>query len=217
MVVVTIISLRPRASPFKSNDRVLIVTAHPDDECMFFGPTLCHLADRNIQAKVLCLSKGNFYGKGDQRTKELEAACKTYSAENECLNNFKDGPFMWPASKIQETVRSHVSKFRATCIVTFDQEGVSGHRNHISCSAIQPISNIRVLHLESVSILRKFTATIDLGVTFFAKKPYVVAGSLRSVKAMFCHRSQLEWFRFLYICFSRYMTINSYHPISSNK
>ena len=39
--------------------------------------------------------------KGDQRTKELEAACKTYSAENECLNNFKDGPFMWPASKIQ--------------------------------------------------------------------------------------------------------------------
>lgn len=88
MVVVTIISLRsvflesilestysfliscktrkrPRASPFKSNDRVLIVTAHPDDECMFFGPTLCHLADRNIQAKVLCLSKGNFYGKGN--------------------------------------------------------------------------------------------------------------------------------------------------------
>ena len=47
--------------------------------------------------------------------------------------------------------------------MTFDQEGVSGHRNHISCAAIQPISNIRVLHLESVSILRKFTATIDLG------------------------------------------------------
>ena len=55
---------RPRASPFKPNDRVLIVTAHPDDECMFFGPTLCHLADRDIQAKVLCLSTGNFYGKG---------------------------------------------------------------------------------------------------------------------------------------------------------
>ena len=49
------------------------MTAHPDDECMFFGPTLCHLADRNIQAKVLCLSTGNFYGKGkgcpDQSTK----------------------------------------------------------------------------------------------------------------------------------------------------
>ena len=70
---------RPRASPFKPNDRVLIVTAHPDDECMFFGPTLCHLADRNIQAKVLCLSTGNFYGKGDRRTKELEASCKTYA------------------------------------------------------------------------------------------------------------------------------------------
>ena len=55
---------RPRASPFKPNDRVLIVTAHPDDECMFFGPTLCHLADRDIKAKVLCLSTGNFYGKG---------------------------------------------------------------------------------------------------------------------------------------------------------
>ena len=50
--------------------------------------------------------------------------------------------------------------------MTFDKEGVSGHRNHISCSAIQPISNIRVLHLESVSILRKFTATIDLGQSY---------------------------------------------------
>ena len=37
-----------------------------------------------------------------------------------------------------------------------------------------------------------------------------MAGSWRSVQAMWSHQSQLEWYRMLYICFSRYMTINSY-------
>lgn len=41
--------------------RVLLVTAHPDDECMFFGPTLIALAkNKNCRVFVLCLSKGEF-------------------------------------------------------------------------------------------------------------------------------------------------------------
>lgn len=40
--------------------RVLIVTAHPDDECMFFGPTILSLTQRNEPCTVylLCLSNG---------------------------------------------------------------------------------------------------------------------------------------------------------------
>lgn len=42
--------------------RVLIVTAHPDDECMFFGPTILTLTQRNEPCTVylLCLSNGWF-------------------------------------------------------------------------------------------------------------------------------------------------------------
>lgn len=39
--------------------RVLIVTAHPDDECMFFGPTILSLTHRNdCRVFLMCLSNG---------------------------------------------------------------------------------------------------------------------------------------------------------------
>jgi N-acetylglucosaminylphosphatidylinositol deacetylase len=38
--------------------RVLLVTAHPDDEAMFFAPTLLWLAAQGVQTYVLCLSNG---------------------------------------------------------------------------------------------------------------------------------------------------------------
>lgn len=39
--------------------RILLVTAHPDDECMFFGPTLIALKRRkNCRIFVLCMSRG---------------------------------------------------------------------------------------------------------------------------------------------------------------
>lgn len=44
---------------FPNCRRVLIVTAHPDDECMFFGPTILSLAKRpNCTVYLLCLSNG---------------------------------------------------------------------------------------------------------------------------------------------------------------
>lgn len=50
--------LRPSKLPDNAS-RVLLVTAHPDDECMFFGPTLIALKKRsNCRIFVLCLSKG---------------------------------------------------------------------------------------------------------------------------------------------------------------
>ena len=38
--------------------RVLIVTAHPDDECMFFSPSVALLTRRNADIFILCLSTG---------------------------------------------------------------------------------------------------------------------------------------------------------------
>lgn len=43
--------------------RVLIITAHPDDESMFFGPTIVGLKqqDENCRIFVLCLSNGMWH------------------------------------------------------------------------------------------------------------------------------------------------------------
>lgn len=38
--------------------RALIVTAHPDDECMFFAPTIIRLVELNASVHLLCLSEG---------------------------------------------------------------------------------------------------------------------------------------------------------------
>jgi hypothetical protein len=38
--------------------RVLLVTAHPDDEAMFFAPSLAHLAAEGREVSLLCLSNG---------------------------------------------------------------------------------------------------------------------------------------------------------------
>lgn len=38
--------------------RALILTAHPDDECMFFSPTILSLVKQNAHVKSLCLSSG---------------------------------------------------------------------------------------------------------------------------------------------------------------
>lgn len=45
---------------FHQCKRALIVTAHPDDESMFFGPTIVSLTKQNCQVYILCLSNGSY-------------------------------------------------------------------------------------------------------------------------------------------------------------
>lgn len=42
----------------RPGSRVLLVTAHPDDEAMFFAPALLSMASAGVQVHVLCLSTG---------------------------------------------------------------------------------------------------------------------------------------------------------------
>ena len=52
--------------------RVLLVTAHPDDEAMFFAPTILSLTpNRDISFFHVCLSNGNADGLGSTRRTEL--------------------------------------------------------------------------------------------------------------------------------------------------
>ena len=59
--------------------RVLLITAHPDDECMFFGPTLTNLKSSPLAGELnsvpevfsLCLSVGDADGLGKVRKEEL--------------------------------------------------------------------------------------------------------------------------------------------------
>ncbi|KAF7489823.1 N-acetylglucosaminyl-phosphatidylinositol de-N-acetylase [Sarcoptes scabiei] len=98
--------LRKQSNSISLKENVLLVTAHPDDEMMFFGPTLLmELRSRIIKAisldekekiekisklHLLCLSNGNYYGFGQNRQQELNDCCKhllNYLIEEQCDND----------------------------------------------------------------------------------------------------------------------------------
>ncbi|ERE67760.1 N-acetylglucosaminyl-phosphatidylinositolde-N-acetylase-like protein [Cricetulus griseus] len=58
-----------------AGSRALLVIAHPDDEAMFFAPTVLGLARLELRVFLLCFSAGNYYNQGEIRKKELLQSC----------------------------------------------------------------------------------------------------------------------------------------------
>jgi hypothetical protein len=53
---------------------ILVITAHPDDEAMFFSAAVLRLRKTGARVDFLCLSEGNFDGLGGVRSAEMGAA-----------------------------------------------------------------------------------------------------------------------------------------------
>ncbi|XP_064863399.1 N-acetylglucosaminyl-phosphatidylinositol de-N-acetylase isoform X2 [Oncorhynchus nerka] len=64
-----------QTSDLTGDVRALFLTAHPDDECMFFAPAILRLVELNASVHLLCLSQGNYYNQGFQRREELLDSC----------------------------------------------------------------------------------------------------------------------------------------------
>lgn len=64
--------------PTLRSQRILLLTAHPDDETMFFAPTVQALTRPELgnHLKILCLSNGGKDGLGGVRTRELGVAAR---------------------------------------------------------------------------------------------------------------------------------------------
>ncbi|RPB29756.1 LmbE-like protein [Terfezia boudieri ATCC MYA-4762] len=68
----------PAHTPPPKQTPILLLISHPDDEAMFFSPTLLSLTapDLNNDVRVICLSSGNSDGVGNIRTSELVESCR---------------------------------------------------------------------------------------------------------------------------------------------
>ncbi len=117
------------------SQRVGIIIAHPDDEAMFFVPSIHGLRGRH-ELYLLCLSTGNFAGLGRRRRQELLASGEVLGIPTqriECLDDPKlqDGmEVKWNPAAVSARVQEFVQKHSLNCLVTFDGKGISGHPNH---------------------------------------------------------------------------------------
>ncbi|XP_053562086.1 N-acetylglucosaminyl-phosphatidylinositol de-N-acetylase [Bombina bombina] len=213
----------------------LLLIAHPDDECMFFAPTILGLLRQRRPLSVLCCCTGNYYNQGEVRKKELIESCAVLGIppSNVTLIDHRDLPdnpkVQWDRNLLSSLILSHIKEKNIDLVITFDERGVSGHSNHISLySAIRSMQctgrlpdGCSVLVLESVNILRKYLSFLDLPISWMCPQDglFILAGEQykKAKDAMACHQSQLLWFRHLYLIFSRYMVINSLKFLSCDK
>lgn len=121
------------------NVDILLLTAHPDDESMFFTPTLLELskANYNNSLNLLCLSNGNADGIGKTREEELANAARLLNFDSVKIGDFNDDiNSFWDQDEIINILHQHLQSIsksnRKLLILTFDKDGVSGHPNHIS-------------------------------------------------------------------------------------
>lgn len=208
-----------------SRKHFVFITAHPDDECMFFTPSIidlvgiCSDSDKG-DVSIICLSNGI---EGEIRENELfESASKLgLQKRNVTISTLHKDAENWQASTVSEEIERIIeSKFgrnnKDVILITFDKKGVSGHKNHISCylGVSELISKrkgaIKGFALESVNIFRKFSSTLDIfpSLAMSNSKVTLLGFSKFSWKAMLKHKSQLKWYRFFYLALSRYTLIN---------
>ncbi|CAA9959512.1 Phosphatidylinositol glycan class L [Pyrenophora teres f. maculata] len=139
--------------PTLNNKRILLLIAHPDDEAMFFAPTLLALtrAERGNDVKILCLSSGDADGLGEVRKKELvKSGLQLGIGSKEDIlvvedKNFPDSMTVtWHprlisnllttafAPNMESISSEEAPQATIDAIITFDAHGVSGHPNHKS-------------------------------------------------------------------------------------
>eukprot|EP01102_Stenamoeba_stenopodia_P001850 TRINITY_DN11673_c0_g1_i1.p1 TRINITY_DN11673_c0_g1~~TRINITY_DN11673_c0_g1_i1.p1 ORF type:complete len:289 (-),score=45.65 TRINITY_DN11673_c0_g1_i1:54-920(-) len=234
-------STEPRAL-----QRIGFVIAHPDDEAMFFSPTIKTLSENinkrkkqgvaEVELCLLCLSSGNFDGLGEIRKKELVESCVRLGIDRDAVTivddkDIQDDPNReWPHEKVAAHIDRFVQANNITTLITFDEKGVSSHPNH--CSAYQAVKLVldrskikdRLVGYALIthSLARKYSGLLDAWILTPLQERRI-ANNKRLLfytpqlsaarEAMVAHRSQLVWFRHLFIAFSTYTFVNILRPI----
>lgn len=216
----------PSTASHEGELRALFVTAHPDDEAMFFAPAILTLA-RAGRLWLLCGSTGNYYNQGVTRKNELLQSCEVLGIppSNVTVIDHRalpDDPSVeWETHLLSTLILKHVETNQINLVVTFDARGVSGHANHRSLYTTVRYLHLeeklpkgcQVLTLETVGLFRKYLSILDAPISHYWRQDLLIVLTTEEAelakRAMWCHRSQLLWFRHLYIFFSRYMVINS--------
>ncbi len=127
-----------------SGCRLLVVTAHPDDEARIIGGTLAKYAAEGSLTVVLCATRGERGSRGDPplcspealpalREQELREACAILGVQHLRLLDYRDGglPVAEP-DKIIGAMLQAFEDWKPQIVITFGPEGRTSHPDHIA-------------------------------------------------------------------------------------
>ena len=216
-------------SDLPSVGSVLLLIAHPDDEIMFWTPTIKYLLSKKIELKILCLSNGNYNGLGDLREIEFDNVSRELNLFNNVILNVPelqdDITKKWDSSKVAEMIDEFMRKNNdIKTIITFDGNGVTKHPNHISCfdglmyylnkyGDECKSKNIQVFTLESFNFVLQYTWIIPMIKCFFSKYGYISSTFFTSYKLMRLYETQFNLLRKFHTILSSYSYFNVFNKI----
>ena len=122
----------------------------------------------------------------------------------------------WSAAYIRRLLAQYVEDRAVDVVITFDERGVSLHPNH---RAVYDGARLwaethpqRLWTLDTLTWRTKFAGPVSAVLQRWSASDWVVLASWRayatSLAAMWQHRTQLVWFRYLYMACSSYMQAN---------
>ena len=213
----------------KNIKTVLLIIAHPNDEIMYFTPTIKKLINLGITLKILCLSNGNNEKIDDIRTEEFKKVSKILKLEDNSILNIPelkdDINQFWNENIVSEKIDDFLKKNNdIQTILTFNEDGVTKHPNHISCfnGLVHFIKKnreknkkkqINFFLLDSFNPVFKYTFFFPFITFFFREFGFFNYNFFTSYKFMSIYNSQFNWKRKLYVFFSGYSFFNSYEKI----
>lgn len=213
-----------------THSSISLLIAHPDDEAMFFGPTLHRLSMDKFHNNItiVCFSSGDFEGIGETRKQELIASANLFNIPATHVHiiddklRFPDSQqVIWNETLLAYEITGLLSP--NTKILTFDEDGISGHANHRAiyhASLLERTQTGRDLFvLKSLPTWRKYLFSFDalisqLFASMYPDESLILITSPReeitaTQSAMTtAHVSQMKWFRYGWITLSRYMVAN---------
>jgi LmbE family N-acetylglucosaminyl deacetylase len=126
--------------------RMIVVTAHPDDEASSFGGSLRLYRERGVETCVICLTAGQAAthrggARNDQelaalRRKEFAAACEILKVSHGIALDYPDGQLhRLEMQHVVSDLALRIREFRPQVVLTFDPAGgVTGHTDHSMAS-----------------------------------------------------------------------------------
>lgn len=132
----------------RSTYRLLAIFAHPDDETFRCGGTLALLAQRGVAVHLLTATRGEAGSCGNPplcspeelpevRQRELHCACAALGIQPPHLLDFPDGHLHEVDTEdLVHPILSAIRQFKPQVLLTFGQDGLSGHPDHLTIGRV---------------------------------------------------------------------------------